>query len=131
MTQFGNEDSVNALRLSANKKIVTIVLVDHVLQFTFMDGSILSLADDGQLCCESRYMTSDDNFKNFIGGNLLGISLEDAPSVSSSEEDNVHDVQFLHVKTSKGSFTVENHVEHNGYYSGFDICAQLILPQEK
>lgn len=37
----------------------------------------------------------------------------------------MHEVQFLHVKTSKGSFAVSNHNEHNGYYGGFNVEASL------
>jgi hypothetical protein len=37
--------------------------------------------------------------------------------------DDVHEVQFLVVTTSKGAITVATHVVHNGYYGGFSIDA--------
>jgi hypothetical protein len=36
----------------------------------------------------------------------------------------VHETQFLIVDTTKGSFTIVNHNEHNGYYGGFGLVAQ-------
>ena len=40
---------------------------------------------------------------------------------SSEHNEDCHEVQFLEVKTSKGSFTMSSHNEHNGYYGGFSI----------
>ncbi len=120
----GNEESVKALQSAIGKKITGIVVKDNMLSIAFSDKTILYLKDDGQSCCESRYMVCDDNLGKYVGGKLLGAKTEavpEPPKESAYEES--HEVQFLHIKTTKGSFTVSNHVEHNGYYGGFWIVA--------
>lgn len=120
----GNKEAVEAIKSALGKKIIAIGVKDNVLSMTFPDKSTLHLKDDGQSCCESRYMVCDDNLEKFIGGKLMDISLEDAPDPPKEDEwEYAHEAQFLHIKTSKGSFTVSNHVEHNGYYGGFWITA--------
>lgn len=122
----GNEETVTSIKSSLGKKIAAIQVKDDVLSLTFTDKSVLRLRDDGQSCCESRYMVCDDKLDKFVGGKLMDISLENAPDPpKKSEWEEAHEAQFLHVKTSKGSFTVSNHVEHNGYYGGFWIVASL------
>ena len=37
--------------------------------------------------------------------------------------DEIHEIQFLDVKTSKGVFQISNHNVHNGYYGGFWVIA--------
>lgn len=85
----------------------------------FSDGTGIKLWDDGQSCCESRYMRTDDDLKHVVGGTFTGAELRDAPN--EEDEYGEHQVQFLVVNTSKGSFTVANHNEHNGYYGGFGV----------
>lgn len=65
-------------------------------------------------------MRTDDNLADYVGGQLLDMELRDAPE-QEDEHGDVHEVQFLVVKTSKGQFTMSNHNEHNGYYGGFYI----------
>lgn len=122
----GNKETVEAIKAALGKQISAVQVKDDVLSMAFTDKSTLQLRDDGQSCCESRYMVCDDQLDNFVGGTLLDISLEAAPDPpKKSEWEEEHQAQFLHVKTSKGSFTVSNHVEHNGYYGGFWIIASL------
>ena len=120
-----NEGTVEAINASIGKKIVSIALVDNSLRFALSDGSNLSLRDDGQSCCEHRYMSTDDDLSYYVGAELLGFELKDAPSIG---DDEVHEVQFLDVRTSKGVFTMSNHNEHNGYYGGFWIVAHREAP---
>ena len=122
----GNASTVEAVRSSVGKTIESASLVENVLRIKLGDGSTLSLRDDGQSCCEARYMRTDDDLAYYAGSTLLDFELADAPSVKAEYEE--HDVQFLHVKTSKGSFTMSNHVEHNGYYGGFLIVASVEAP---
>jgi len=68
-------------------------------------------------------MTTGDDLTYFTDTELIEISLESAPDVADKHGE--HEVQFLHVKTGKGSFTVETHNEHNGYYGGFRVEAKL------
>ena len=120
----GNEESVKALQSAIGKKITGIVVKDDTLSITFTDKTILYLKDAGQSCCESRYMVCDDKLDKYVGGKLMEVRTEAAPDPpKKSEWEESHEAQFLHVKTSKGSFTVSNHVEHNGYYGGFWLVA--------
>lgn len=119
----GNEETVKAHNLAVGRVIQSVALEPKDgaknLVLTFSDGSTLTATDDGQSCCESRYMTCDDDLTSFVGDELVGLSLEDGPDVGS--EYDYHEQQFLKVQTSRGSFTVANHNEHNGYYGGFWI----------
>lgn len=119
----GNEESVAALSAALNKVIADVRLVNERLCFKFTDGSGIRLYDDGQSCCESRYMTTDDKLDDFVGATLTGVRIETAGN-RAAEYDTVHEVQFLLVDTSKGTFTMESHNEHNGYYGGFWIVCE-------
>lgn len=124
----GNESSVNAFKGALNKEIAALELKDEELLFTFSDGSKIKLFDDGQSCCEHRYMTTDDDLPYYVGSVLMDADIADAPSIE--DEYGEHEVQFLKVKTSKGVFTIESHNEHNGYYGGFSIRAAVINGSE-
>lgn len=107
---------------SLGKVIASVGVDSDKLVFEFVDKTKLTLKDEGQSCCEHRYMVCDDDLKPFIGATLTDLELADAPDVED-EYGETHEVQFLKVHTSKGSFTVSNHNEHNGYYGGFSIEA--------
>jgi hypothetical protein len=124
----GNESSVAAFKSALNKEITALELKDEELLFTFSDGSKVKLFDDGQSCCEHRYMTTNDDLSYFVGSTLIDAEVADAPNIGD-EYDN-HEVQFLKVKTSSGIFTIESHNEHNGCYGGFSICAAVIVGSE-
>jgi len=93
---------------------------DEALHFKFTDGSALKLWDDGQDCCESRYMTTDDDLESFVGSELVSIELRNG-GFTQGEYGDCHEIMFLLVNTSKGTFTMETHNEHYGYYGGFCI----------
>jgi len=120
----GNEETVNVLKSSLGKTISNIELVDDKLRFTFTDNSKIVLFDDGQSCCESRYMTTDDDLPFFKDCTFDDIEIRDAPNLPYEYGD--HEVQFLLITTSKGIFTMETHNEHNGYYGGFLVVARDI-----
>lgn len=65
-------------------------------------------------------MTSDDELSYFLGAQLLDAEIKETPDEEETGKD-PHDVQFLEIKTSSGSFTIASHNEHNGYYGGFFI----------
>lgn len=121
---FGNGGTREALESSVGKVITKVSLVDDKLLLELETGDILVLSDSGQSCCESRYLTTDDDLSYYSTAILLDVSVEDGPTTEVGYGD-THDIQFLHVKTSLGSFTVETHNEHNGYYGGFYVCAVL------
>ena len=114
----GNEETIKALTSVIDKTITGIKLSDDVLHITFEDGGI-KVWDDGQLCCETRFMRTDDVLEDYIGAKLLGMETREAPDVDNGYD--AHEVQFLVVKTDKGNVTFSNHNEHNGYYGGFSI----------
>lgn len=115
----GNESSALALRASVGKEIATLALDEeaNALRFTFTDGASLTITDQGQSCCESRYMRTDDDLSYHIGATFVGAAVKDAPPIEAEYE--THEVQFLDITTSRGTFQMANHNEHNGYYGGF------------
>jgi hypothetical protein len=126
----GNRESAEAMQAALGKEITALRLDDgdrdNALHFTFSDGSGLRLFDDGQSCCESRYMRTDDDLSAFVGATLVSAEVRDVPKVPSEDEyGDEHEVQFLIVTTSKGAFTMASHNEHNGYYGGFAIRAAV------
>lgn len=118
----GNEESVAAYRGALGKTIKNLGLMsDESLRLEFTDGSAIKFFDDGQSCCETRYMTTDDKLDDFAGATFAGVRIEEADNRPGDEE---HEVQFLLVDTSKGTFTMESHNEHNGYYGGFALVCR-------
>jgi hypothetical protein len=115
----GNEKSVEAWNNSVGKEITALALRDDALHFEFADGFKMRLADEGQSCCESRYMRTDDDLSYHIGATLVKIEVRDAPSIPHEYGD--HEVAFCDVTTSRGVFQMATHNEHNGYYGGFWI----------
>lgn len=110
------------LKESIGKNITGLSVRDNACTITFPEHTLV-IFDDGQNCCETRYMVCDDNLDAFIGATLLDITIEDAPNPDDCY--GIHEVEFLHVETTEGSFTISNHNEHNGYYGGFRIVMQI------
>lgn len=75
------------------------------LHLTFEDGAKISLRDEGQSCCESRYITCDDDLSKIVGGKLTRMESKDAPTISGEYGD-----------------------EHNGYYGGFALAIKELTP---
>jgi hypothetical protein len=108
---------------AVGKKIVDANLDDYALTLSFEDGSSMKIVDDGQCCCESRYITCDDDVKSLIGSEFVGINTRDH-GTEGDEDYTVHEVMFVDVQTSTGFITMCTHNEHNGYYGGFNVEAQ-------
>lgn len=124
----GSAESADAVKVSLGKTIARARVEDNELRVTFTDGTRLELWDDGQSCCESRYMVCDDDTASVEGATLMRIELREAPSGADGDDD-CHDVEFLALVTSKGELVVSNHNEHNGYYGGFYVKARLAETQ--
>lgn len=120
----GNEETVNSIKSSLGKIIKEASLSDDKLNILFEDGTRLLVSDDGQSCCEHRYMVTADTLSEYSGAKVLDFELKDGPDVED-EYGEAHEVKFLDVKTDKGVFQIANHNEHNGYYGGFWICAKI------
>lgn len=98
---------------------------ENTLSVRFTDGTGIGFTDDGQQCCEARHMSVDgDDLSEFVGAKYVEAFVKDGPEIEY--EYGVHEVQFLEIRTSKGSITVSAHNEHNGYYGGFDIVVEEI-----
>lgn len=91
----------------------------------FEDGTGLMIWDNGQSCCEARYMTTDDDLPYYVGSEFRGAEVRDAES-REDEYGDVHELQFLLIHTGLGTFTIETHNEHNGYYGGFWLVVEEI-----
>ena len=81
----------------------------------------LTLSDCGQNCCETRYMSTDDDVRSLIGQRFVCWEVKDGDYSGPADEYMQHDVQFLEIQTEGGFVTLVNHNEHNGYYGGFSI----------
>jgi hypothetical protein len=124
----GNEETIEVLRAALDQPIRNVELKndadgDNSLHITLGD-KVLVIKDAGQSCCEHRYMTTDDDLLYYAGSTLIDVDIAEAPSIEDKYGD-PHDQQFLNIQTSKGTFTMVTHVEHNGYYGGFWLQARF------
>ena len=101
------------------KTIISAEIKDEQLRLRFSDGTGLRLWDDGQSCCEHRYMSTDDDVQTLVGGVLARIEAKAGPY--QEDEYEVQEQIFVEVGTDKGFITLVNHNEHNGYYGGFGL----------
>lgn len=106
--------------------IASITLENDVLLFSFENGRSLQITDEGQSCCEHRYMSTDDELSSLIGAELVQVEVVSADDADDDHE--VHEQTFLKIRTRNGDMTVVTHNEHNGYYGGFDIKASWQEP---
>lgn len=93
-----------------------------------LEGRTISLSDQGQSCCEVRYMTVEDDLSYYVGSTYIGWGIKDGPDQDDGYD--FHEVQFLEVMTTAGTFTISSHNEHNGYYGGFCIVEKTIKEGE-
>lgn len=100
------------------RKITAAEIKDEHLLISFDDGVTIDIFDNGQSCCESRYMMTDDDVSSLVGHKLMRIEDKAGPNEESEEE---HETCFIEVGTDAGFITLVNHVEHNGYYGGFGL----------
>lgn len=107
------------------KTIVSAELKDERLLIGFDDGKKIHIYDDGQSCCESRYITTDDDLSSLVGGKLVNIEAKDGPEIQG-EWGESHEQVFVEVRTDKAFVTLCNHNEHNGYYGGFCLTIKEV-----
>ncbi len=119
----GHNEGVQGLNDSMGKPIRVLELLNDTLKLAVDGGPLLNVFDEGQSCCESRYMRTDDDPAQFIGATLVSVEVRTAPSIDGEYGDE-HEVQFLVVVTDRGHVTFSNHNEHNGYYGGFAITVK-------
>ena len=97
-----------------------VIQEDYGCTFHFCAGIVMTILDNGQSCCEKRTMTCDDEMIQFEGSKLTGVELLQCISAKSDQFGDEHDCCFLRIDTTKGSFRLCMHNEHNGYYGGFN-----------
>lgn len=117
----GNKDSAEIVQESIGKTIVQLSADEERISFVFEDGSTMRLSDQGQSCCEHRYLVNNNDLSQYIGATLTGAEFKDEYSGNADYEE--HEIQPVEIQTSKGNFIIEHHNEHNGYYGGFWIVA--------
>lgn len=100
--------------------IESVLMDNNKLKLTFNNGKRIIIFDDGQSCCEDRYMKTDDDIRSLVGGKLVHISAKEGPKIKDDDY-NVHEQIFIEIATDKGFITLNNHNEHNGYYGGFGL----------
>lgn len=117
--------SADAIKAAIGREIASVT-INNAVVMTFSDGCTLTVSDDGQSCCEHRYITCDDDLASFAGDVLVAIDERDGPAPEPADGDNdAHEVAFIEFTTGRGSFTVCTHNEHNGYYGGFALRAEF------
>ena len=130
----GSDESVRVYKESLGKVITDIIFgkddyddpdYRSNLILKFSDNTSILIKDTGQSCCELRYMTTDDNLADFIGATFVGMDIKQALDIEEVDIEE-HEVQFLDINTSKGTFTMSTHNEHNGYYGGFSITIKAL-----
>ena len=109
------------------RKITSAVLDDNRLKLSFSDGSGAVLWDDGQSCCESRYITCDDDLSKLVGGELRRIEAKRSEE-KSDEYGDPHEMVFIEIGTDECFVTICTHNEHNGYYGGFGLTIDTVSP---
>jgi hypothetical protein len=102
------------------QKIVLAALSEDNLILTLSNGRSIKICDDGQQCCEARYMHTDDDVQSLVGHTLTRIEAKEVAE-ADDDIDDAHQVVFLEVGTDNGFITIENHNVHNGCYDGFDL----------
>lgn len=100
------------------------------LRLILANGLELFIFDDGQSCCEARWITCDDDVKDLIGAVITQINVRTAPNYGEADdEDNydindIHECTFVILETNRGPFTMTTHNQHNGYYGGFNVVIE-------
>jgi hypothetical protein len=99
------------------RKITAATFDNYDVRLTFEDGVTIHIWDNGQSCCESRYISSDDDISKLVGKTLKSIDVKDGSI------DDEHEIAFLEFVTNEDGvvFVAASHNEHNGYYGGFGL----------
>lgn len=116
---WAGKEELELFKKYHGKKITRVSLQDNEFVMWFDVGS-LTVVDEGQSCCESRYITCDDDIHSIVGGALLDIDYKEGPDIDVGDGD-CHETCFVEVCTSAGFINMTSHNEHNGYYGGFAI----------
>lgn len=110
----------------AGRLISEVSMNDNVFYITFQGGVQIKIWDNAQSCCESRYMTTDDDPLDLVGKKLVHIVSKEAPQ-PEGDHWGEHDIVFIEIMVDSGhTVTLVNHNEHNGYYGGFGLSVDEV-----
>lgn len=126
MVHYLGGGSPHAASEYVGQTIAAASIEDNRLRLGFGNGKTVEIFDNGQSCCESRYMTTDDDIQSLVGHQLARIEVKDGPI--ENEHGDPHETCFVEVGTDHGFITLTNHNEHNGYYGGFGLSIHEIDP---
>src|SRR5580698_8676239 len=131
MRKYYTLTGLSAVESCKNKTIEVIRLYDNWISIVFTDNTALELTDTTSGCCNTTYLTCDDDLSSFTGQRLVSVDLG---KVIRSEEvtsqypgNDCHDIVFLNVRLSSGEVIVfAGHNRHNGAYEGFSINCKYV-----
>lgn len=101
------------------RKIVHASFSEDEVKLIFEDGVRIEIFDDGQQCCENRYMRTDDDVQCLIGKSLVSMTVKNVEATDCDR--GTHEIAFLEIQAGHETFVISTHNEHNGYYSGFSL----------
>lgn len=79
---------------------------------------------DSITCCEKRYFVMEELSFSIIGHKILDLEILPAKIVTE-ESGFTHEINFLKIDTTNGSFRINAHNESNGYYTGFNLIIEV------
>jgi len=94
---------------------------------------VYMLISNGQNCCENwGYATSEDNLEDFIGANLISVSVTNS-KLETLEIPEIYegDVMFCTLETDRGPLQFAVYNEHNGYYGHTALIVSQDLNMEQ
>jgi hypothetical protein len=98
----------------------------EVMYLHLGNSKVVKLTDQGQSCCESRYMTCDDDLSVYANCALVDIEVREIEEFDDENNWGVHETQVCVIKTTRGDITIVSHNEHNGYYGGFLLALEYV-----
>lgn len=116
--------TIEALKATIDREIKSIRLTPENEIIFELENGTLTITDNGQSCCESRYITTDSDLPSYIGKKIVDFRLE--PYVTGDGDYDLHDTQVFKINTTEGVIDFVTHVEHNGYYGGFALNAVFV-----
>ena len=66
------------------------------------------ITDEGQDCCESRYITTDDDPARLIGSRLASITSGEVKEADGMD-DECHDIVFVTIRTDTAELVLQSH----------------------
>lgn len=99
---------------------------EYKIILTLETGEVVVIYDDGQSCCESRYITvPEGEVRDLNGGRLIALIIKHSENNETSEWGDIHEVDFVEIVTDRHHLTFCTHNEHNGYYGGFNLVVDI------